>query len=165
MGRAVRTMLRAAPGAASVADAEGLAPLAAAVILDDAVLVEALLAGGVYVDAQDLAGRTALMESVDATVGGTHRVRPHLTRALLEARASVGLQDESGRSAVWHALRGGGSEGQARAQLRLLLQAGADAFASDDDDMTLFIYAAGDREVGQSMVRYLLEEMQRLGVF
>ena len=93
-------------------------------------MVKALLDAGADVNAEDRAGRTALMSlDEDAT--------PDLVRALLDAGAEVKLRDDDGNSALAHAAARSTAE-----VVRRLLDAGAKINTRNDEGQTALMFAA-----------------------
>jgi hypothetical protein len=93
-------------------------------------MVKALLDAGADINAEDRAGRTALMTlDEDAT--------PDLVRALLDAGADVKARDDEGNSALAHAAAGSNAE-----VVRRLLDAGAKINLRNEEGRTALMLAA-----------------------
>lgn len=108
--------------------------LAQAVAHANLKMVKALLDAGADINAEDRAGRTALMTlDEDAT--------PDLVRALLDAGAEVKVRDDDGNSALAHAAARSTAE-----VVRRLLDAGAKINMRNDEGRTALMLAA---EVGE----------------
>lgn len=142
----VRTLIARGDDIQAV-DNDGATPLHYAAYLAHAQIAKLLLQNGAHVDAKNVKGETPLHE----VAGHLHREGDEATIGiLLDARASLGVQDNDGATPLHNAAVGGHYEAA-----KMLLDQGADIEARAQQLTPLHFSAyAGKREVTQLLIEH-----------